>query len=62
MTALVGPSGGGKSTAARLAVRFWDSAVGMVRLGGVDVSTVERRGAEKLRHRISRMWCCLRIP
>ena len=41
MTALVGPSGGGKSTAARLAARFWDPAEGTVRLGGVDVSTVD---------------------
>ena len=41
MTALVGPSGGGKSTAAKLAARFWDPAEGTVRLGGVDVSTVD---------------------
>ena len=41
VTALVGPSGGGKSTAARLAARFWDPAEGTVRLGGVDVSTVD---------------------
>ena len=39
--ALVGPSGGGKSTAARLAARFWDPAEGTVRLGGVDVSKVD---------------------
>lgn len=41
VTALVGPSGGGKSTAAKLAARFWDPAEGTVRLGGVDVSTVD---------------------
>ena len=41
VTALVGPSGGGKSTAAKLAARFWDPTEGMVRLGGVDVSTVD---------------------
>ena len=41
VTALVGPSGGGKSTAARLAARFWDIAEGTVRLGGVDVSAVD---------------------
>ena len=41
VTALVGPSGGGKSTAARLAARFWDPSEGSVRLGGVDVSTVD---------------------
>ena len=41
VTALVGPSGGGKSTAAKLAARFWDVNGGRVTLGGVDVSTVE---------------------
>ena len=41
MTALVGPSGGGKSTAAKLAARFWDADDGVVSIGGVDVSTVD---------------------
>ncbi|MGF7108738.1 ABC transporter ATP-binding protein [Treponema pedis] len=41
ITALVGHSGCGKSTVARLAARFWDISSGTVRLGGVDVSTVE---------------------
>lgn len=41
VTALVGPSGGGKSTAAKLAARFWDVDKGTVTLGGVDVSTIE---------------------
>lgn len=41
VTALVGPSGGGKSTAAKLAARFWDVSGGKITLGGVDVSTVE---------------------
>ncbi|MBC3515765.1 ABC transporter ATP-binding protein [Neobittarella massiliensis] len=41
VTALVGPSGGGKSTAAKLAARFWDVDGGRITLGGVDVSTVE---------------------
>ncbi|MFT9056745.1 MAG: ABC transporter ATP-binding protein [Ethanoligenens sp.] len=41
VTALVGPSGGGKSTAAKLAARFWDVTGGRITLGGVDVSTVE---------------------
>lgn len=41
VTALVGPSGGGKSTAAKLAARFWDVDHGKITLGGVDVSTVE---------------------
>lgn len=41
VTALVGPSGGGKSTAAKLAARFWDVTGGSITLGGVDVSSVE---------------------
>ena len=41
ITALVGHSGCGKSTIARLAARFWDSSSGTVSVGGIDVSTVE---------------------
>ena len=41
VTALVGPSGSGKSTCARLAARFWDATGGTVRVGGIDVSTVD---------------------
>ena len=41
VTALIGPSGGGKSTACKLAARFWDVDGGTVSLGGVDVSTVD---------------------
>lgn len=41
VTALVGPSGGGKSTAAKLAARFWDAGAGKITLGGVDVSSVD---------------------
>ena len=41
ITALVGHSGCGKSTIARLAARFWDVSQGTVRVGGVDVSTVD---------------------
>ena len=41
MTALIGPSGGGKSTAAKLAARFWDIDRGRITVGGVDVSTVD---------------------
>lgn len=41
VTALVGPSGGGKSTSAKLAARFWDAGKGTVTLGGVNVTAVE---------------------
>ena len=41
VTALVGPSGGGKSTAAKLAARFWDADKGKITVGGVDVSSVD---------------------
>ena len=41
VTALVGPSGGGKSTAAKLAARFWDVQSGRILLGGQDVREVE---------------------
>ena len=41
VTALVGPSGGGKSTSARLAARFWDIDRGKITVGGVDVREVE---------------------
>lgn len=37
VTALVGPSGSGKSTIAQLVLRFWDTAKGSVKVGGVDV-------------------------
>ena len=41
VTALVGPSGSGKSTCARLAARLWDVTKGAVKVGGVDISTVD---------------------
>lgn len=37
VTALVGPSGGGKSTLAKLIARFWDVGSGMIRIGGIDI-------------------------
>lgn len=41
ITALVGPSGGGKSTLAKLAARFWDIQKGKITLGGQDISKIE---------------------
>ena len=41
VTALVGPSGSGKSTCARLAARLWDISKGKIKVGGVDISTVD---------------------
>ena len=41
VTALVGASGSGKSTAVKLASRFWDVSSGAVFVGGVDISTVD---------------------
>ncbi|MGH4038215.1 MAG: ABC transporter ATP-binding protein [Sphaerochaeta sp.] len=40
VTALVGPSGGGKSTVAKLAARFWDIDGGKITLGGEDISKI----------------------
>ena len=41
VTALVGPSGSGKSTCARLAARLWDVTRGSIKIGGVDIATVD---------------------
>ncbi|HBF15359.1 MAG TPA: ABC transporter ATP-binding protein [Clostridiales bacterium] len=41
VTALVGPSGGGKTTVSRLAVRFWDYQSGSVTVGGMKVSDID---------------------
>lgn len=41
VTALVGPSGGGKTTVSRLASRFWDIQKGRITVGGMDVSQTD---------------------
>ncbi len=41
VTALVGPSGGGKSTAMKLAARFWDIQEGKITIGSEDVNKIE---------------------
>lgn len=41
VTALVGPSGGGKTTVSRLASRFWDTDRGQITIGGMDISGID---------------------
>lgn len=50
MTALVGPSGGGKSTIANLLLRFWDVQEGAITIGGVPIREM---GTEKLMDAVS---------
>ncbi|MEU3183961.1 ABC transporter ATP-binding protein [Streptomyces sp. NPDC006923] len=50
LTALVGPSGAGKTTVARLLARFWDTTSGTVRIGGVDIRDI---GPAELAARVS---------
>jgi len=48
--AIIGPTGGGKSTITRLLFRFYDANKGVIRLGGVDI---KRPRVQDLRHRIA---------
>lgn len=41
VTALIGPSGGGKTTVSRLAARFWDADKGKITVGGMDISMID---------------------
>ena len=41
VTALIGPSGGGKTTVSRLAARFWDNGAGKITVGGMDISKID---------------------
>lgn len=47
-TALVGPSGGGKSTVARLIARFWDVTAGNITIGGEDIKNISIRQLSEL--------------
>jgi ATP-binding cassette subfamily B protein len=50
LTGIVGPSGGGKTTIAQLAIRFWDIPQGHIRIGGVDIRDI---GVSELMNRIA---------
>ena len=41
VTALIGPSGGGKTTVSRLAARFWDNGTGKITVGGMDILKID---------------------
>ena len=41
VTALIGPSGGGKTTVSRLAARFWDTTSGTITFGGKNISEID---------------------
>jgi ATP-binding cassette subfamily B protein len=50
VTALVGPSGAGKTTVARLVPRFWDVTAGRIEIGGIDIREL---GAERLMQQVA---------
>jgi ATP-binding cassette subfamily B protein len=50
LAGIVGPSGGGKTTIAQLALRFWDIAQGRIRIGGVDIRDI---GVSELMNRVA---------
>ena len=55
VTALVGPSGGGKTTVSRLAARFWDYQKGKITVGGMDISKIDPKPQTKAQQRYSRL-------
>ena len=61
VTALVGPSGGGKTTVSRLAARFWDVSRGKITVGGMDISKIDRRRCFLCSPLYFRMLPCLTI-
>ena len=48
VTALVGPSGGGKTTVSRLAARFWDNQKGKITVGGMNVADIDPEALMRL--------------
>ncbi|MCI6636009.1 MAG: ABC transporter ATP-binding protein/permease [Clostridiales bacterium] len=48
VTALVGPSGGGKTTVSRLAARFWDNQKGKITVGGMNVADIDSEALMRL--------------
>ena len=48
VTAIIGPSGGGKTTVSRLASRFWDITKGKITVGGMDISNVDHESLMSL--------------
>ena len=61
-TALVGPSGGGKSTVARLIARFWDVNDGKITIGGVDIRSMPLAQLAILSVLLHRITSCLTAP
>lgn len=55
ITALIGPSGGGKTTVARLAARFWDNDKGKITVGGMNVADVDPEKLLSLYSIVSKM-------
>lgn len=47
VTALVGPSGGGKSTIAKLIAGFWDTDEGQIRIGGIPINQISQKELNK---------------
>ena len=59
MTALVGPSGGGKSTIANLLARLWDVKSGKIMIRGTDIRNI---ALSELMNQISMVFQCVFVP
>lgn len=62
VTALVGPSGGGKSTVAKLAAKFYPLDGGRILLGGTDIAPLNSTMLMKNFSIVFKMLCCLITP